>query len=111
VPYDERLAARVRGVLGDRPGLTEKKMFGGLAFLLGGNMACGVSHDGESLLVRIPPEETEAALAEPGVRLMEMGGRSMKGWIYVGAEGHAKPKDLRRWVERGAAYASTLPPK
>jgi hypothetical protein len=107
--YDEGLATRVRDLLGDQPGLAEKKMFGGLAFLLGGNMACGVR--GEDLIVRLAAEETDAALAEPGTRLFDLTGRAMKGWLLVDPGGHAEDDDLRRWVGRGVAYAHTLPPK
>jgi hypothetical protein len=105
--YDEGLAARVRDVLGEQPGLTEKKMFGGLAFLLHGNMACGVR--GDDLMVRVGADAADAALDEPGVRPSDMG-RPMKGWLLVGADGHAGD-GLRRWVGRGLDYASSLPPK
>jgi hypothetical protein len=107
--YDEGLATRVRDLLGDQPGLAEKKMFGGLAFMLHGNMACGVR--GEELIVRLAADATDAALAEPGTRLFDLTGRAMKGWILVDAGGHAEDEDLRRWVDRGVAYAHTLPPK
>jgi hypothetical protein len=107
--YDEKLAERVRDLLEGEPGLAEKKMFGGLAFLLHGNMAVGVS--GDALMVRLPADENEAALAEPGARPFEMTGRPMKGWILVDPPGHKKGKDLRRWVGRGTAFARTFPPK
>ena len=107
--YDEGLATRVREVLGDQPGLAEKKMFGGLAFLLHGNMACGVR--GDDLMVRVDPELGDAALAEPGVRPFDMTGRPMKGWLLVDPDGHAEDEDLRRWVDRGLAHAGSLPPK
>jgi hypothetical protein len=107
--YDENLAARIRTVLEATNGIQEKKMFGGIAFLLNGNMACGVN--GPDMIVRLAPDETDAALAEPGVRLFDMSGRPMKGWIMVAAEATAKAKDLRRWVDRGTAYAASLPPK
>jgi len=107
--YDEGLATRVRDLLGDQPGLAEKKMFGGLAFMLDGNMACGVR--GEELIVRLAADATDAALAEPGTRLVDLSGRGMKGWILVDPGGHAEDEDLRRWVDRGVAYAHTLPPK
>jgi TfoX/Sxy family transcriptional regulator of competence genes len=109
VAYDEGLATRVRDLIGDRPGVVEKKMFGGLAFLLNGNMACGVH--GEELIVRLAADATDAALAEPGTRLFDMTTRPMKGWILVDAGAHAEDDDLRRWVDRGVAYADTLPPK
>jgi TfoX/Sxy family transcriptional regulator of competence genes len=107
--YDEGLATRVRDLIGDRPGVVEKKMFGGLAFLLHGNMACGVHAD--ELIVRLAADATDAALAEPGTRLFDISGRPMKGWLLVDAEAHAEDDDLRRWVDRGVAYAGTLPPK
>ena len=106
---DEGLATRVREVLGDQPELVEKKMFGGLAFLLHGNMACGVR--GEDLIVRVAAEAADAALGEPGTRPFDLTGRPMKGWLLVDADGHAEGDDLRRWVDRGLAYANSLPPK
>ena len=107
--YDEGLATRVREVLGDQPGVAEKKMFGGLAFLVGGNMACGVR--GDDLMVRVAADQAETALEEPGARPFDMTGRPMKGWLLVAADGHAEDDDLRRWVGRGVAYACSLPPK
>jgi TfoX/Sxy family transcriptional regulator of competence genes len=107
--YDEGLATRVRDLLGDQPGLAEKKMFGGLAFLLDGNMACGVR--GHDLIVRVAAAAAEAALREPGTRPFDLTGRPMKGWLLVDADGHAEDDDLRRWVDRGLAYATSLPPK
>jgi TfoX/Sxy family transcriptional regulator of competence genes len=107
--YDEGLATRVREELGDQPGLTEKQMFGGLAFLLNGNMACGVR--GNDLIVRVAADTADAALEEPGARPFDLTGRPMKGWLQVAADGHAEDDDLRRWVGRGLAYASSLPPK
>ena len=107
--YDEGLATRVREVLGDQPGVAEKKMFGGLAFLVGVNMACGVR--GDDLMVRVAADQAEAALEEPGARPFDMTGRPMKGWLLVAADGHAEDDDLRGWVDRGVAYAESLPPK
>jgi hypothetical protein len=107
--YDEGLATRVRDVIGDQPGLAEKKMFGGLAFLVHGNMACGVR--GDDLIVRVTAEEADRAQDEPGARPFDLTGRPMKGWLMVGADGHAEDDDLRRWVGRGLAHASSLPPK
>jgi TfoX/Sxy family transcriptional regulator of competence genes len=107
--YDEGLATRVREELGDQPGLSEKQMFGGLAFLLNGNMACGVR--GDDLIVRVAADTADAALEEPGARPFDLTGRPMKGWLQVAADGHAEDDDLRRWVGRGLAYASSLPPK
>jgi TfoX/Sxy family transcriptional regulator of competence genes len=107
--YDEGLAVRVRDAIGERPGLVEKRMFGGLAFLLRGNMACGVR--GDDLIVRVAADMAEAALAEQGARPFDLTGRPMKGWLLVDADGHAEDDDLRRWVDRGLAYADSLPPK
>lgn len=105
--FDEGLAQRVREQLDDA--LVEKKMFGGLAFLLGGHMAVGVVAD--SLIVRVDPEEYDALLAEPGGGVMDFTGRTMKGWLTVCDEGIAEDADLARWVDRGLSYASSLPPK
>lgn len=107
--YDEGLATRIRDLVGDEPGLAEKTMFGGLAMLLDGNMACGV-HGGD-LIVRIDPARHELLIAEPGVRPFDMTGRPMRGWILVDASGSAEGADLRRWVAQGVAYARSLPPK
>jgi TfoX/Sxy family transcriptional regulator of competence genes len=107
--YDEGLATRLREILDGEPGVTEKKMFGGLALLIGGNMAVGVHKD--SLMVRIDPERQEAYLAEPGASVFDMTGRPMKGWLLVDSSGCAEDGDLRRWVDRGVAYARGLPPK
>jgi hypothetical protein len=109
VAYDEGLATRLRDLIGGEPGLAEKKMFGGLAMLLNGNMAVGVHGDG--LVVRTDPAQHEQLLAEPGARLFDLTGRPMKGWLLVDAGGCVGDGDLRRWVDRGVAYARTLPPK
>jgi TfoX/Sxy family transcriptional regulator of competence genes len=95
-------------VLGEQPGLAEKQMFGGLAFLLHGNMVCGVC--GDNLIVRVAAEEAEAALGEPGARPFDLTGRPMKGWLLVDANGHAED-DLHRWVDRSLAHANSLPPR
>jgi hypothetical protein len=84
-------------------------MFGGLAFLVQGNMACGVR--GEDLIVRLAADAAESVQDEPGVRPFDLTGRPMKGWLLVGGDGHAEDDDLRRWVDRGVAYAASLPPK
>ena len=107
--YDEGLATRVRDAIGDRPGLAEKRMFGGLAFLVDGNMACGVR--GDDLIVRLAADAAPSVQDEPGVRPFDLTGRPMKGWLQVGPDGHAEDDDLRRWVDRGVAYATSLPPK
>ena len=108
--YDEDLAARVRDLVGSGPGVAEKKMFGGLAFLVGGNMAVGVSGQG-GLLVRVDPEQSDELVASTGAELMEMRGRSMRGWLRVSAEDVASDAELASWVERGTAYARSLPAK
>ena len=108
--YDEELAERIRTLLGDRAGLTEKKMFGGLAFLIGGNMAIAASGQG-GILVRVDPEESDELVATTPAELMEMRGRSMAGWLRVHAPDVADDGTLREWVERGAGYAASLPPK
>jgi hypothetical protein len=110
MPYDEDLANRIRELLSDEDAITEKKMFGGLAFLLHGNMSVSASHSG-GLLVRIDPADSGAALARPHVALMEMGGRRMQGWVTVAPEGVRSDRDLAEWVQAGTAYAKTLPPK
>src|SRR5205823_4091933 len=92
------------------PDVTEKNMFGGLAFLVGGNMAVAASGQG-GLMVRVEPEETDALLAKPHARLFEMRGRSMQGWLRVDAEGVPTKRELEPWVKRGVSYARSLPPK
>jgi TfoX/Sxy family transcriptional regulator of competence genes len=110
MPYDEDLANRLREMLADEDGITEKKMFGGLAFLLRGNMSVSASRNG-GLLARIDPAETQAALAKEHASRMEMGGRSMDGWISVAAEGVRTKRQLQPWVRRSLTYVKTLPPK
>jgi len=108
--YDEDLANRLRELLAGEEGVTEKKMFGGLAFLVRGHMSVSASRNG-GLLVRIDPAETAAALARPHVALMEMGGRSMDGWLTVGPQALKTKRDLAAWVERSLAFVKRLPPK
>jgi len=110
MPSDESLAVRIRTLLADEPRVTKKRMFGGLAFLLDGNMSVAASHTG-GLLVRIDPANTGACLAKPHVALMEMRGRTMDGWIAVAPEGLSTQRELAAWVKRGISYAKTLPPK
>jgi TfoX/Sxy family transcriptional regulator of competence genes len=106
--YDAELAQRVRDRMIAVAGVSEKKMFGGLAFLTSGNMTVGVYGDG--LIARIDPEAMDAALAEPGVRHFDMGGRPMRGWILVASD--VLPDDeLERWIDRARRYVATLPPK
>jgi TfoX/Sxy family transcriptional regulator of competence genes len=108
--YDEDLANRLRELLADEDAITEKKMFGGLAFLRHGNMTVSASRNG-GLLARIAPADTEAALARPHVELMRMGGRTMDGWITVAPEGLRTKRELAAWVKRSLAFVRTLPAK
>ena len=108
--YDEELAERIRAVLAGRAGVTERPMFGGLAFLVGGNMAVAAIGQG-GLMVRADPEESERLVASTPARLMEMRGREMRGWLRLDAADVADGAVLADWVERGAGYAATLPPK
>jgi TfoX/Sxy family transcriptional regulator of competence genes len=108
--YDEDFAHRIRELLADENDVTEKAMFGGLAFLLRGNMAVGISNGGE-LMVRVGPEATDDALARPHTRLFDMAGRPMKGWILVAPEGVKTKRQLDAWVARGTNFAGGLPPK
>jgi|SRR5882672_9580538 len=107
--YDEKLAGRVRELLSKRKGVEEKKMFGGLAFLLNGNMSVGLH--GAELIVRIDPAETDAALERPHTRIFDITGRPMKGWILVKPAGVAGEAALAAWVRKGADYAVSLPKK
>ena len=106
--YDEELADRIRIALADREALTERKMFGGVAWMLAGNMACGVI--GDELMVRVG-EDLERALAEPHTRVMDFTGKPMRGFVIVEAEGIAADDELASWVDAGAGYALSLPPK
>jgi hypothetical protein len=110
MPYDRDLASRIRQLLLGQPALAEKAMFGGLAFLVGGNMAVAASGQG-GLLVRVDPAESDALVAGGKARPMEMRGRAMPGWLRVDAEDVATTDTLSAWVERGVSFASTLPPK
>jgi TfoX/Sxy family transcriptional regulator of competence genes len=109
VTYDEGLADRVRDVFAARPNLTERKMFGGIAFMIGGNMAVGVIDD--DLMVRLDPTDAERALAESHVRPMDFTGKPMKGMIFVDSAGTESDEDLAGWVDAGAEFAASLPPK
>ena len=108
--YDEQLAARVRALLGDRAGVAEQKMFGGLAFLVGGNMAIAASGQG-GILVRVDPAESDELVATTAAEPMEMRGRQMAGWLRVATADVADDTALAEWVERGRRYAASLPPK
>jgi TfoX/Sxy family transcriptional regulator of competence genes len=107
--YDEALADRVREVVSLREDLTERKMFGGIAWMIGGNMACGVL--GEELIVRLPGEEAERALAEPHTRPFDTTGRPMRGFVVVGPEALGEDDELAGWVDAGADHAASLPAK
>ncbi len=107
--FDEQLAERVRVALTHRQDLDERRMFGGIAFMLGGHMACGIV--GSDLMLRLGPEAADAALAKPHVRPMDFTGRPMRGMVYVAADGVRTAPQLRRWVGAAAAYVDALPPK
>lgn len=108
--YDEELAERVRHALEGEAVIAEKRMFGGLAFLVGGNMAVAASGQG-GLMVRIDPADAETLTQEPGVSRMEMRGRAMDGWLRVATSAVASADDLQRWVDIGVSYAGSLPAK
>ena len=108
--YDEKLAERVRDLLADQPDLTEKKMFGGLAFLIGGNMAVAASGQG-GLMVRVDPDEGEGLIATTSARPMEMRGRSMSGWLRLDTDDVRLKRQLAKWVTLGVTYAKSLPAK
>lgn len=107
--YDEGLAQRIQEILADRPGLVEKKMFGGVGYMLHGNMACGVNKD--DLIVRVAPDSYEELLARAHTRQFDLTGRPMKGWILVAAGGYESDADLHEWVNIGVEYALSLPAK
>ncbi|MER5730354.1 TfoX/Sxy family protein [Streptomyces sp. NPDC002138] len=107
--YDEGLTQRIRERLGERPAVTEKRMFGGLAFLLHGNMTMAVS--GEEVAVRVGPDRTEEALARPEARPMDFTGRPMRGWVTVSGPALAEDAVLDHWVSTAVAFADMLPPK
>ena len=108
--YDEKLAERIRELMAGERGLREQKMFGGLAFLIGGNMAIAASGQG-GLLVHVDPEESDRLVASTNAYVMEMRGKSMRGWLRVDAEDVRTKRELAKWVERGTGYARSLPPK
>ena len=107
--FDENLAARIRAHLGKRQGVTERKMFGGIIFMLRGNMCCGVHRD--ALIVRLGAEEAGRALVEPDTRVFDLTGRPMKAWVVVQAKGLVNDARLGKWVDRAAKWAGSLPPK
>jgi hypothetical protein len=110
VAYDDELADRMRELLGDESGLIEQKMFGGLAFLIGGNMAVAASGQG-GVLVRVDPAQSDRLVATTNARIMEMRGRRMQGWLRVDLEDVRTKRQLARWVKLGATYARSLPAK
>lgn len=107
--FDEGLAERIRTLVGDDLDVSERRMFGGLAFLHRGNMACGIV--GDELMVRVGPDAWAGALDEPHAREMDFTGRSLRGMVYVGVEGFAEDADLRTWIGRGLDFARALPAK
>jgi TfoX/Sxy family transcriptional regulator of competence genes len=110
VAYDEDLANRIRELIAGEAGVTEKKMFGGLAFLIGGNMAVAASGQG-GVMARVDPEETDELVTKPHAAPMVMRGREMQGWLRVDDEGVRTKRQLEPWVKRGMGYARSLPPK
>jgi TfoX/Sxy family transcriptional regulator of competence genes len=110
MPYDERLADRLRELVAGREGVTERRMFGGLGFMIGGNIACAAMSTGD-LMIRLSKEESEVAVRQPGARPFEHGGRSMRGWVIVDPATVQEDADLARWVDAGANFAASLPPK
>ena len=107
---DEELADRIRELTGEQEGITEQRMFGGLAFLVRGNMAVAASGQG-GLMVRVEPDESDSLVASTHARPMVMRGREMQGWLRVESKHVGTKRELRKWVERGTTYARTLPPK
>jgi TfoX/Sxy family transcriptional regulator of competence genes len=110
VPYDEELADRIRELLAQEQDVSEQRMFGGLAFLVGGNMAVAASGQG-GLMVRVDPSKSDRLIATGVAQPMEMQGRQMKGWLRVGTGGVRTKPQLRKWVDIGVSYARTLPAK
>jgi TfoX/Sxy family transcriptional regulator of competence genes len=110
VAYDEELAGRVRGLVAEAGDVTERRMFGGLAFLVGGHLAVSASGRG-GLLVRVDPEDADRLLAEPHATPFVMRGRPLDGWLHVDAAGLRSRADLGRWVAHGVRFARALPPK
>ena len=108
--YDEKLADRIRELIGDQPDVTEKKMFGGLAFLIRGNMAVAASGQGGAL-VRVDPDRSESLVTTTNARPMEMRGRQMQGWLRVDPQDVRTKRELAKWVNLGTTYARSLPPK
>jgi len=109
VVYNEQLAGKARALISRRKGFSEKKMFGGMAYLINGNMCCGVLKD--DLIVRVDPKEYDRVLAMANARPMDFTGRTMRGFVYVDSKGWSKTDALKKWVDMGVHYASSLPKK
>jgi len=109
MPYDEGLAQRMDELLDELPGIIRKKMFGGICYLLTGNMACGIFK--EFLIVRVGPEKYEDSLKQPNTKVFDITGKVMKGWVMVNQDGYSEDHDLKHWVEQGLSFARSLPPK
>lgn len=107
--YNQGLADDIRSRIGNHPDLTEKEMFGGIAFMIGGNMAVGVS--GDELMVRVGKDAHDQAVAKPGARIFDLSARPMRGWVVVAPEGLDTDAALDAWIDQGVAYAESLPPK
>ena len=107
--YDEGLAERIRGALDEQPGVSEKRMFGGVAFLVKGHMSVGIVQD--KLMVRVGPESSDRVLRERHARRMDFTGRPMKGFVYIVPSGYETDTDLQRWVDLGVSYVASLPAK
>ena len=110
VAYDEKLAERIRSLIANEPDVGEQKMFGGLAFLIGGNMAVAASGQG-GLMVRVDPAKGETLIAKTHARPMEMRGRSMSGWLRLDSDDVRQKRELSKWIDIGVSYAKSLPPK
>jgi len=109
MPFDEALGERVRTLLRGTHSLKEKRMFGGLAFMVNGHMCCGIVD--KNLVVRTGPKQYDAALSKPHARPMDFTGRAMRGFVYIGPEGYGSTRDLKAWIQRGLHFVGTLPPK
>jgi TfoX/Sxy family transcriptional regulator of competence genes len=107
--YDQGLAQRIREELDQIPNLSEKEMFGGIGFMVNGNMACGVNK--EEMIVRVGPENYDQALKKPHTRVFDFTGRPMKGWVMIAPEGYESDEDLKYWIEQGVSFAQSLPQK
>lgn len=107
--YDNELAIRIQTIFRDTPGIVEKKMFGGIGYLVNGNMACGIN--GDQLIVRMSEADYREALKQPYVHVFDMTGRPMNGWVTVDPDGFPTEAELKTWIERGLQYARSLPPK